>query len=175
MRKCPAQTRKRVRVRAVRGFKSPATRTRRHPDDRSPDRNEQHRVASGTFWTPDVLGARRLLVARSHRTSQFLTFEAQPGSVSPNRGDTGEAVGPRPQNDADDRSQTGGAARGAFTMIIISEPSAEATRPVRTSRYTSARLRSSTARNDTLRCADVRPISVHTGVLAGSRPTLRAG
>jgi hypothetical protein len=46
-------------------------------------------------------------------------------------------------------------------MIIISEPSPEATQPVRTGRYTPARRRSSAACNDTPRYADGRPISVH--------------
>jgi hypothetical protein len=56
-------------------------------------------------------------------------------------------------------------ARLAFNMIIVSEPSAKATRPVRTGRYTPARSRSSAAHNGTPRYADARPISVHTNLL----------
>ena len=52
-------------------------------------------------------------------------------------------------------------------VIIVSEPSAEATRRVRTRRYTLACCRSSAAPNDTPGCADAQPISVHTDVLAG--------
>ena len=55
----------------------------------------------------------------------------------------------------------------ARNMIIVSRPSAEATQPVSTGRYTPARRRSSAARNDTPRCADAQPISVHTEVLEG--------
>jgi hypothetical protein len=51
-------------------------------------------------------------------------------------------------------------------VIIVSEPSAEATRRVRTRRYTPTLRRSSTAPNDTPGCADAQPISVHTEVLA---------
>jgi hypothetical protein len=47
-------------------------------------------------------------------------------------------------------------------MIIVSEPSAEATQPVRTVRYTPACRRSSAALNDIPRDADAVPISVHT-------------
>ena len=50
--------------------------------------------------------------------------------------------------------------RPALNMIIVSEPSAEATQAVRTARYTPAHHRSSAAHNDTPRHADVRPISV---------------
>jgi hypothetical protein len=49
-------------------------------------------------------------------------------------------------------------------MIIVSDPSADATRPFRTGRYTAARRRSSAARGDTPRYASARPISVHTEV-----------
>lgn len=47
-------------------------------------------------------------------------------------------------------------------MIVVSEPSAETTRRVRTRRSTPAHSRSSAAHNDTPRHADARPISVHT-------------
>ena len=47
-------------------------------------------------------------------------------------------------------------------VIIVSEPSAEAARRVRTDRSTPARSCSSAAHNDTPRHADARPISVHT-------------
>jgi hypothetical protein len=60
--------------------------------------------------------------------------------------------------------------RPALNMIIVSEPSAEATQPVHTSRYTPARRRSSAARNDTLRYADAQRISVHTEEVTGSIP-----
>jgi hypothetical protein len=55
-------------------------------------------------------------------------------------------------------------------MIIVSESSAEATLLVRTGCYTTARLRSSAAPNDTQRYADIRPISVHTEEVTGSIP-----
>jgi hypothetical protein len=54
-------------------------------------------------------------------------------------------------------------------MIIVSEPSAKATQPVRTGRYTPARHHSSAARKKTPRYTDARPISVHTGVLTNPR------
>jgi hypothetical protein len=60
--------------------------------------------------------------------------------------------------------------RLALNMIIVSEPSAEATQPVRMGRYAPARRRSSAACNDTLRYAVARPISVHTEEVAGSIP-----
>jgi hypothetical protein len=47
-------------------------------------------------------------------------------------------------------------------MIIVSEPSAEATQPVRTGRYTPTRHSSSAARNDTHRYAKAPANSVHT-------------
>jgi hypothetical protein len=47
-------------------------------------------------------------------------------------------------------------------VIIVSEPSADATRRVRTERPTSARSRSSAPHNDTPWYTDARPISVHT-------------
>jgi hypothetical protein len=47
-------------------------------------------------------------------------------------------------------------------VIIISEPSAEPARRVRTGRSLSARSGSSAALNDTPRHADARPTSVHT-------------
>jgi hypothetical protein len=47
-------------------------------------------------------------------------------------------------------------------LIIVSESSAEAARRVRTGRYTPVRSRSSAARKDTPRYANVRRISVHT-------------
>jgi hypothetical protein len=47
-------------------------------------------------------------------------------------------------------------------MIIVSEPSAEATQPVRTARYTPTHHRISAARNDTHRYANTRPLRVHT-------------
>jgi hypothetical protein len=53
-------------------------------------------------------------------------------------------------------------------MIIISEPSADATRPVRPDRFAPGRRRSSAARNDTPRHADAQLISVHTAVLTGT-------
>jgi hypothetical protein len=56
--------------------------------------------------------------------------------------------------------------RLALHMIIVSEPSAEATQSVRMGRYTPARRRSSAADNDTPSYADARPISVHTAVFA---------
>jgi hypothetical protein len=52
-------------------------------------------------------------------------------------------------------------------MIIISESSAEATRPVRTDRCTPARGRSSAAQNNSPKHTDARSISVQTKVLAG--------
>jgi hypothetical protein len=56
----------------------------------------------------------------------------------------------------------------ALNMIIFSESSAEATQPVRMGRQISARCRSSAARNDTPRYADVRQISVRTKGTTGS-------
>lgn len=47
-------------------------------------------------------------------------------------------------------------------MIIVSESSAKATLLGRTDRYTPARHRSSAPRDDALKYADARPISVHT-------------
>ena len=64
-------------------------------------------------------------------------------------------------------SQDLGIPASALTMIIVSESSAKATQPVRTGRYTPARLRSSAAPSNTPRYADVLPISVHTEVLTG--------
>ena len=63
----------------------------------------------------------------------------------------------------------------ALSVIIVSKPSAEATQPVRTGRYTPTRRRSSAARNDTHRQADVWPISVYTEVRNRSeiQPCLR--
>jgi hypothetical protein len=55
----------------------------------------------------------------------------------------------------------------ALNMIIISESSAEATRPARTGSYTPAGGRRSAARNDTHRYTNARRISVHTEVLKG--------
>jgi hypothetical protein len=52
-------------------------------------------------------------------------------------------------------------------LIIVSESSAEATRRVRTGRYTLAHSRSSAAQNDTPRYREAREISVHTEVLSG--------
>jgi hypothetical protein len=52
-------------------------------------------------------------------------------------------------------------------MIIVSESSTEATRPVRTGRSIPARSRSSAVHNDTPKHADARPIRVHTEVVAG--------
>lgn len=49
-----------------------------------------------------------------------------------------------------------------LNMIIVSESSAEARRPDRTSQSTTAYSRGSAAFNDTRRHADLRPISVHT-------------
>jgi hypothetical protein len=74
------------------------------------------------------------------------------------------------------------------SMIIVSDPSAEATQPVRTGQYTPAHRRSSPARDDIVRYADARPISVHTeehncrseidhasgGPCSGMAPTLGA-
>ena len=57
-----------------------------------------------------------------------------------------------------------------FVLIIVSEPSAEAARRVRTGRYTPARSRSSAAHNDIPRHADSQPISVHTEEVTGSIP-----
>ncbi len=51
-------------------------------------------------------------------------------------------------------------------VIIVSESSAKVTLRVRTERCAPVRSRGSAALNDTLRYADARPISVHTGVLA---------
>jgi hypothetical protein len=53
------------------------------------------------------------------------------------------------------------------SVIIVSEPSAEVARRVRTGRSAPVRSRSSAAYNDTPRYADARPISVHTEVLTG--------
>jgi hypothetical protein len=58
----------------------------------------------------------------------------------------------------------------SFSVIIVSEPSAEATRPVSTGRYIPVRSRSSAAHNDTPRYADVRRIRVHTEEVTGSIP-----
>jgi hypothetical protein len=63
---------------------------------------------------------------------------------------------------------TGAAFRIGLNMIIVSKPSAKATKPGRTSRYKPARRRSSAARNDTRRQVDARPISVHTKCSQGS-------
>jgi hypothetical protein len=52
-------------------------------------------------------------------------------------------------------------------VIIVSEPSAQVARRVRTERSAPVRSRSSAAHNDTPRYADARPISVHPEVLAG--------
>jgi hypothetical protein len=57
-----------------------------------------------------------------------------------------------------------------LNMIIISESSAEATQPVRTSRYPPTHRPSSTACNDTAWHANARPISVHTEEVTGSIP-----
>jgi hypothetical protein len=64
----------------------------------------------------------------------------------------------------------GAASQAGVNMIIVSKPSAEATQPVRAGRYTSACRRSSAARNDTRRYAEVRRISVHTEEVTGSTP-----
>jgi hypothetical protein len=76
-------------------------------------------------------------------------------------------------------SQDLGLPASALTMIIVSESSAKATQPVRTGRYTPARLRSSAAPSNTPRYADVLPISVHTEEVTGSIPvsptTITAG
>lgn len=64
--------------------------------------------------------------------------------------------------------------RLATNMIIISESSAEATQPLRTGRYPPTRRHSSAACNDTARYANIRPISVHTEVLAGPLPPYRS-
>jgi hypothetical protein len=63
----------------------------------------------------------------------------------------------------------GAVSRLTLTMIIVSEPSAKATQPVRTGRYTPTRRRSSAACNNTPRYADGRPISVHTEEVNRSR------
>jgi hypothetical protein len=60
-------------------------------------------------------------------------------------------------------------------VIIVSESSAEATRRVRTGRYTPADSRSSAARNETPWYAEARPISVHTEVLAGVEVAVASG
>ncbi len=72
---------------------------------------------------------------------------------------------------------TGATFQTGANMIIVSESSAEAAQPERTDRYTPACRRSSAARNDTPRYADVRSISVHTEEVTGSipvSPTLKA-
>jgi hypothetical protein len=51
-------------------------------------------------------------------------------------------------------SVTGRSLRTSAYKIIVSEPSAEATRAIRTDRLASIRRRSSAARNDTPRYAD---------------------
>jgi hypothetical protein len=56
----------------------------------------------------------------------------------------------------------GAAIRPTLNMIIISEPSAEATQPVRTGRYLSVGCRGSAAHSDTPSHADAWLISVHT-------------
>jgi hypothetical protein len=59
-----------------------------------------------------------------------------------------------------------------IAVIIVSEPSANATRRVRTGRFTPARTTSSAARNNTARYAGAPPISVHTEALS---PATSAG
>jgi len=54
-------------------------------------------------------------------------------------------------------------------VIIVSEPSAEAARPVRTDQSTLARSRSSAAHNDPPRHADAQPVRVYTKEIM-SRP-----
>lgn len=51
---------------------------------------------------------------------------------------------------------------GPSGVITVSEPSAKATRLVRTEQYAPAHSRSSAAHNDALRHENARPISVHT-------------
>jgi hypothetical protein len=58
--------------------------------------------------------------------------------------------------------------RVALNMIVVSESSAEATRPARTGRCAPACCCSSAARDDTPQYSDARQISVHTGVLGGA-------
>jgi hypothetical protein len=55
-------------------------------------------------------------------------------------------------------------------LIIVSEPSAEATRPVRTGQSAPACSRSSAVRSATPRYAGTRPIRVHTEEVTGSIP-----
>jgi hypothetical protein len=62
------------------------------------------------------------------------------------------------------------ASHQGVAMIIVSEPSAEATQPVRTERSIPACSRSSAAHNDTPKHADARPIRVHTEEVTGSIP-----
>jgi len=57
-------------------------------------------------------------------------------------------------------------------MIIVSKPSAEATRLADTGRYRPTRSRSSAAHNDTPKHTNVQWISVHTAVVACPCPTL---
>ncbi len=126
-----------------------------------------------------------------------LDLRAQPVRCHPNRGDTARprSLGRRtrqtiavrqaapfhsPHNPEADQSgapgrqrqepATGRSSRLAFNMIIVSEPSAEATRRVRTERCAPARSRSSAVHNNTPGYADARPISVHTEECAGAIP-----
>ena len=69
-------------------------------------------------------------------------------------------------------SQDLGLPASALTMIIVSESSAKATQPVRTGRYTPARLRRSAAPSNTPRYADVLPISVYTEEVNRSRSAI---
>jgi hypothetical protein len=59
-------------------------------------------------------------------------------------------------------------------VLIVSEPSAEAARRVRTRRSSPVRSRSSATHNDTPRHSDARPISVHTEVLTRDLRPLRS-
>jgi hypothetical protein len=64
--------------------------------------------------------------------------------------------------------------RLALSMIILSEPSAKATRPVRTDRHAPTHSPSSTVHNDTPGQTDAQPISVHTEVLEGVSVSLQS-
>lgn len=75
---------------------------------------------------------------------------------------TQRSTGQRPGCPRQDCGHWAQFSESRLNMIIVSDPSADATRPFRTGRYTAARRRSSTARSDTPRYTGARPISVHT-------------
>ena len=127
---------------------------------------------------PQIRGRETLrdVSAETERTTQVTAVALTSSNASSGTDETtlGPLISRRPtdQRHQDARARACRRAQPsgpALNMIIISEPSANMTQPVRTSRYTPARCRSSAARNDTPRYADARSISVHTEEVNRSR------